>query len=330
MKRALLGLIICVLTLSFMPLWSFPKVPGVSGRWDFSCLGYRQDEFKFSIADPSGFPNVLNEVNWRDIHSFPFMTKGHITAWDHIYLQGAFDFAWIRRGRVRDSYFAGDNRTDEFARFEAIIPGGSLFDLSGGIGVNIFPWRRGIILAPLVGYSLNGQNLKISKATETIADDPANLGPICGLRVNYRSRWEGPWVGLDFSVKPTCYWMFEAGYQYHWARFRARGKWELTDCLDPNNFFVNNFWQDAHGSGMVVNFGTSYYFDETWGLGIYGNFQRWKTRPNGKNTSDICRSVNTLPADQQFRGTFPITCGTALNSVIWNSFMICLEFSAEF
>lgn len=329
MKRVLFGLLTCVLSLTTSPLWSFPKVKGVSGVWDFGA-GYRTDDLSFSIADPSGTPNVLSKVHFEDLQTFLAETHGHITAWDHIYLQGCFDWGWIRRGKVKDSNFLGNNETDEFAAFTALDRGGSVFDLSGGLGVNVFPWRSGIIFAPLIGYSLHGQNLRMSNGNQTIAPDPTTLGGFCGLKVNYDTRWEGPWIGFDFAAMASCDWRFEFGYQHHWARFRGACNWEVLDCTDPSIVFVNRFRQEAHGSGNIFNFGTSYYFDENWGLGFFGNFQRWRTRPGGRQYTNPCTAVNTLPANEQWVGTMPITCGTALNTVTWNSFMICFEITSEF
>lgn len=326
MLRTLLCLITCSSILFTERAMAMPVVQGVSGTVDFGG-GYRKDDLKFSIAGPTGTPDVLNEVQWEGLHIFQTDLRGTITAWDHVYLRGSTGWGWIMCGDVNDSYFGADGRTDELAHFNACIDNGTVFDISSGIGANIFPWRKGIVFAPLVGFSYHQQKLTIQDAIETIAPSPIFLGGIPGMMADYKATWRGPWLGFDFSFHPICDLRFSASYEYHWVCFRGKGDWTIYNPLTPGIFFVNEFVQCAHGVGQIGNVGLHYTFGQNWGFGFFVTTQRWST---SKGTNTTFKFLNTLPPANQLVGTFPITATTDLNHVIWHTFSVIFEADCEF
>lgn len=344
MQKAFLCLYTYVSFIS-LPLQAFIANPGISGSFDFG-PGYRRDNVHWSIAAPSGTPDVFTEVNWEALHIGQIMARGHLTAWDHLYIRGSADWGWVICGDNEVSYFAADDRKDEFSHFNCTANNGTVGDLSGGIGVNLFPWNRSIELAPLVGFSFHEQHLTMENGNQTIAPDPAVLGGIQGLKTKYRNRWRGPWLGVDFSMMVTCNLKIEASFEYHWVCYSARGEWRIRKCKHKHrgdttpsvsssssrhrrDLFLNKYTQDAHGRGLVGNCGISYTLSKGWGIGLYGQMGKWTTS-NGTNNSNLCRSFDNLDAAHQFVGTFPIISSTRLNRVTWYTTCVTFEFDALF
>lgn len=94
----------------------------------------------------------------------------------------------------------------------------------------------------------------------------------CGSHSKYNTRWNGPFIGFDFDYRFGCFceWDLFGTYEFHWAQYHAKGKWDLrTDLFDGFNHHAKN----AYGS--VFDIGIKWDFCDCWTLALKGEFQWW-------------------------------------------------------
>lgn len=280
--------------------------------WNYSAdaylsAGYRQDRLSWTIAAPSGSPNILSLLEWKDLRLWEIKGQFDVLLCNRIYIRGYADYGKICHGRNRDSDYDGDNKTLEFSRSVAKSDKGEVFDFSGGIGYqfNLSDWLclcdNQWTITPLVGYSYHEQHLRdydgvqvISEGFNEIGEEvPAGpLGPFPGLHSNYRAKWRGPWVGFDTSCEIFCNWKIFGSFEYHWAHYHGTGHWNLR----PE--FVKDFTQTTHnGHGYLVDIGTRYEFWCNWSAGIDFQYQ-WMRSGSGRDRIFFA----TGPEDTHFNG----------------------------
>lgn len=241
--RALLVLSISVFILS-MESQSVLAATEIQGGLALEA-GYRLDSLCWNIAgDSSGHnPDVLSELSWRHLQISQVKLSGSAEN-DRFasvglspYMRGTVGFGLIVNGRNQDSDYRGDDRTREFSRYNNSAGGGNVIDLSlAGGGKASFGVRR-YFLAPLLGFSYYGQNLRMRDGNKTLSDDPASLGPIPGLNSTYEAAWYGPWLGFDASAVVDQSWTLVAGIEWHLVSYRAVANWNLrSDLAHPKSF----------------------------------------------------------------------------------------------
>lgn len=264
--------------------------------------GYRQDELKWSIADPSGTPNVLSELEWKNIQSWEAKAQAHMLLIDIIYLRASADYGRIFNGHNRDSDYAGDNRTLEFSRSKATSNQGEVFDFSGGAGwhFDICLCESVLQLVPLIGYSYSEQHyrdhdgvLVINSGFSPLGDELplGDLGSFPGLHSNYRAKWRGPWIGVD-ALLPLCGYDLFATFEYHRTKYHGTAHWNLrTD-------FVRDFQQKAnHGYGFYASTGFKKPLTCGGFWGLTGSYT-WMKSGHGTDTTFFA----TGPETTRFNG----------------------------
>jgi hypothetical protein len=294
----------------------FPKIEAEIGL----SAGYREDEFDWNIAGNSSGnnPNILSELTWEDLQIFQVGVHAKTVIGRAFYLRGKFDYGWIFDGDNQDSDFAGDDRTLEWSRSNNNADDDDVLDASLGIGYQFRLAKDKCRVTPLVGYSYHEQNLRLTDGVQTVSEPglappgvtPPPLGPFGGLDSKYEAEWKGPWVGLDVSVRPTEKLTMMATFEYHWADYEAKAKWNLrTDLNQPKSFT-----HDADGEGVVASLGLAYAVVKKCSLNLTFNYQDWSTDPG---------TDKTFFAD----GT---TAKTRLNEVNWESYAVMLGVSYRF
>ena len=104
---------------------------------------------------------------------------------------------------------------------------------------------------------------------------PIPVGPFPGLNSTYETRWKGPWVGVDLSIRPSEKWFLFGSFEYHWADFNAEANWNLrSDLAHPKSFE-----QMADGNGIVLSLGCDYYIRHNVSLNLGLDYQDWSTDP---------------------------------------------------
>jgi hypothetical protein len=266
--------------------------------------GYRQDNLHWSIADPSGTPNILSELQWKNIQIAEVKGEARVLWIDLIYLRGSASYGRIFHGNNRDSDYAGDDKTLEFSRTKAKSDKGEVFDFSGGIGWQFeFPlWCSCLRLIPMFGYSYSEQHLRdrdgeilINSAFSELGDEiPLGpLGPFPGLHSNYRAKWRGAWLGVDAFYRLDCNVELFGTFEYHRLKYHGTGHWNLrTD-------FVSDFQHKAkHGHGFYASGGFKYLICTNMYAGLTGSY-RWMNSRHGTDTTYFVLGPETT----RFNGT---------------------------
>jgi len=250
-------------------------------------LGYRVDSLDWNIRAGGGGPNVLSELEWKnmDISQLRGELSGSNDA--EIYFRGQASYGWVWDGRNRDSDYAGDNRSLEFSRSSNSVDGSTVMDLSAGLGM-IFPagatdqWR----VIPMMGYSWHFQNLRMRDGNQQLSNlanlqiiNPGAvgvvpLGPFAGLNSTYDAKWYGPWLGadifLDLQTGGTVFVRMEA----HRVRYSAQANWNLRGDLA----YPVSFEHRADGWGQVLELGWHDTFSpHYWMWGVNIAVQSWST-----------------------------------------------------
>lgn len=319
----MLGRLLC-LGLAFWLGWS------ATASADYGCcgcdsrgrtwveLGYRQDDFHWSIAGPDNTPNVLSDLHWHKLHMLAASAFGWHSSPCLPYLRWAGIYSAVMRGSVVDRDFDADNKHLEFSRSKASCNRGSVVDLSGGLG---YPFIFDsvacghFLLAPVVGIGWIQQHLHMRGGRQLIATHcPADLGFIHCLRSEYRTHWWGPWAGVDMLWECGHRVALNGSYEYHWStRYSGRGDWNLR------HDFLGGFTHFARGHGWVARFGGEFAFDCFWLFSLDFIVQRWNTKRGTDRTN-----VRVLVVDGKGcpLGFEHVSVQTPFNGAHWDSFSI--------
>jgi hypothetical protein len=312
MKRRL---IVILMALIFSTLCSIGDLKAVEMEGDLELItGYRVDELDWNIAgNINGTnPNIVSELTWSDLESYQLKLGGKGTIDRVFYLRGSAAFGWVLSGEVQDSDYLGADRTQEFSRSINSADDSTVFDATLAVG---YPFKLAsdrFKLIPLVGFSYSEQNLTMKDGVQVISQPPQTqpIGPIAGLDSTYDTKWYGPWVGVDLSLKASDKIILFAGVEYHWADYKAEANWNLrSDLAHPKSFE-----HEADGTGFLITVGGDYVFARPWSLGLELNYQDWST------DAGIDRQFNS-------DGTIAVT---RLNEVNWESMAIMLRVTYRF
>ncbi len=250
--------------------------------------GFRKDYLDWSIAGNSSgtSPNILSEISWSDVDSYQVTFANRTRVGRNFYCRGQMSYASIHSGKVQDSDYNGDDRTDEYSRSISESNDDQLWDISAGAGY-AFPWlRERLLVAPLVGYSYHKQNFRITNGNQVISREvpgrssPAPLGPLSSeLNSTYQAAWMGPWLGCDVRYRldgrlpdrPSM--EFGLSLELHWADYHGEGNWNLrADLQHPVSFE-----HEAHGFGISISTEWLIRLAAQWELTVTMSHQNWTT-----------------------------------------------------
>lgn len=203
-----------------------------------------------------------------------------------------------------DYGYDGYGNEFEFAHSKSKAKG-HVYDAEIAVGYQ-FKWcDDSLAVTPLVGYSWHGQHIDDSHLRQNfyLAGDEFTVGENVsaarsyyydyssdsyfdsygsydssysygGRHSSYHTRWNGPFLGFDFDYRFGCGcewdWQIFGKYEFHWARYHAKAKWDLrTDLFD-------GFQQRAKNAyGNIFDIGVKWDFCECWTLAVKGEFQWW-------------------------------------------------------
>lgn len=247
--------------------------------------GLRTDELDWSIAG-NGI-NVLSELSWNDVESYQITIANRTRFKNNIYCRGAFNYAWIQDGTIRDSDYGQNDRTAEWSRSISESTGDEAWDISAGGGYAFFLLKDRLTLSPLLGLSYHKQNLRIKNGTQMLSgvnpfggSNPPPVGPLSSqLNSSYFARWFGPWIGCDLSYKPKMQapiyhsMEFRLSLELHWADYHGEGNWNLrSDLRHPISFE-----HDTTGFGIAISGQWLINLSEHWDLTFTASEQDWST-----------------------------------------------------
>ncbi|MFI0434695.1 MAG: hypothetical protein ACH350_03065 [Parachlamydiaceae bacterium] len=284
-------------------------------------VGYRQDKLEWKTSSDfdsssygadygKGLPvNLQSKLKWKDLQIWQIEAKGKYVTCDNIYLRANADYGWITSGKNTDSdyvtldrsddYFFGSNSGSglEFAKSKSKAKG-HVYDVKLALGYQFKMCDDSFAIAPLIGYSWNGQHIKDSHLKQNVYLDGIGLPDVqfvrsrssygsfseyCdsysssnsgGKHSKYNAHWRGPFLGFDFDYRFGCGceadWELFGTYEFHWARYHANGHWHLRpDLIDGFKHKAKNAY------GQVFDIGIKWDFCECWTLALKGEFQWW-------------------------------------------------------
>lgn len=286
--------------------------PRAEVNYDFGG-GYRYDNLKWSIAGSNGSPNILSELNWKDLQMAQVFGQIKI-ALGCVYFKVKGDYANIFHGKNQDSDYLESGRQFEFSRSYAKT-NGSAFDILGGVGVRFPFFCERLYLIPVGGYSDSEIDLHDRNGVQKISYfAPELVGPFAGLHSKYKAKWFGPWAGLDMEWRwYSCNLRILSSFEYHWADYRGRGHWNLRDD------FAGDIHHRSCGYGVVGMLGLQH---EVWcgfTVSLYGIAQHWHAN-QGRHWVKVFTG----------RGAQTEKIGTKLNEVNWNSYSVLLTIGYNF
>ncbi len=238
--------------------------------------GYRQDNFYWNVGgfedqfnDDEGFPEIATEVMWKDLNIWTVNGELEVITCGDVLLRAEGTWGKIYHGDVRDSDYAGEERTEEFSRIYAEASKGFVYDLSATIGYRYCYVEGSLFIIPMAGFSYSTQHLHMYDGELVINVDPTTglVGPIGDIEGSqtYKAQWRGPWIGLNLQWNVDyCFDVF-AEYQYHWTEFDGLGDGDLM----PE--YAGDFKQHAHGKGHLFKVGGEFNFHDGWILGLEPN-----------------------------------------------------------
>lgn len=222
------------------------------------------------------------------------------------------------RFNPNDSYDIANNGSSfEFARSKSKARG-NVYDARVAIGYQFKMCDDSFAVAPLVGYSWHGQHIRDRHLkqnfyldNETIVDlDVAraresgssyypsfseysssssdSYGSYGGKHSKYHTRWNGPFIGFDFDYRFGCGceadWELFGTYEFHWAEFHAKARWNLRqDLFDGFHHRAKNAY------GHIFDIGIKWDFCECWTVALKGEFQ-WFWANHGRDRAKIAEA----------------------------------------
>jgi len=308
-------------------------------------VGYRQDELSWHTCGCTFDPHI----KYEKINIWEIGLTGKYVTCDNIYVRGYADYGWITGGRRTETdyefqtgqEFVSSCSSSSFTEGSAFVENdaykdsvkGNVYDVSIALGYQ-FRWcDDSFAVSPIVGYSWDGQHLKGKANQDCFFSDDSVMKSSCSSysypssysscsssssssdsnSAFYRTRWNGPFIGVDLEYALWCDWTVFAGYEYHWARFHASSK------TGNNTKFTQNA-SNANGQNVFV--GTSYDFCDCWTLALIGEFGYWTTKGG--------HSTQTLASFDVDCDNIRTQSRTKLKEVKWETASISMDLGYTF
>lgn len=327
-------------------------------------VGYRWDQLKTkSSFEPGGFeplvPNATKtELKWDNLGIWQINIFGKYVTCDNIYLRGKADFGWVVNGKnhiktkVGEALFSSDQTsfsTADNADFVTIaqfddhhkMHKGHVYDASLAIGYQFRLCDDSFAIAPVVGYGWNGQHLKLGRSnsssgssstfvTSTSTDfttaTSSSSSSSSSNHNKFNTRWNGPFVGLDFDYRFYCDWSVFAAYEFHWAEYHAHGEllnFDVVEASSSDFGLFNGFTQHARRAyGNLFDIGLKWDFCDNWTVSLLGEFQWWcANKGHEKRETFFLKSGNV---------ELTSFVKTPMHGVRWNSSSVTLNLGMVF
>lgn len=304
---------------------------GYDGQWDLGA-GYRHDEFDWSFQGTDGFPNVLAEINWEDQHIFEVFTRYILTGWDSIYLRVQGSLGWIIQSEPVYSLYGNNDRRDLLVRENTCRSGNTVGDIKAAIGFHISCYKGLVDFAPVAGWNYAVLNYRY-RDPHVEKDFEFRDGCLENLRVRYRPRWNGGFVGLDNIWHIFNCLTLNLNAEAHWAAYRARGNWtwEQPPYQVPfggtQQYYIERWHDCSNGWGTLFQASLVYRTCQNWCIGFMGGFQNWNTRRGHHIVKDVLQNFNS-----NFDGLVNLPPGDncIMNPIHWRSYWIWYTIQCKF
>jgi len=275
-------------------------------------VGYRNDKLSWehhasetAEQNPSA---VITKQQWKNVNIWQIGANFKYVTCDNLYLRAAADYGWVTSGKVThydyvsansssssssssgDSLLFADNQCP-FDNFSHKANKGHVYDADIAVGYEFKMCDDGLSLAPVVGYSWNGQhfgkgsnNGSSSSSSSSSSISNVVVAALASSDVSgngsdgkFHARWNGPFLGLDLNYKMWCDWAVFGSYEFHWARYNAKVS------QFGSSLYNDRFTQRAkNGHGQVASIGVKYDFCECWTVSLVGEWS-WFRAEKGRS-----------------------------------------------
>lgn len=320
--------------------------------------GYREDWIKFHIGGENRHHKNFSQVEWRELKIAQISGSINYSTYHHYYMRASGDYGRIVDGAgtvsnkwtvhqptqggdkhhhlLQDRGTSGQNSSlmqlqstnhshhhhrHEFSKQSADADMGYVCDLSGGLGWKVISGGARSWVAGLIGYSYERQSLKLKNFKQT--RDTLNLivpEALNSVHGSYRTRWVGPFVGIDFLGKVECDVTIFGSAEWHVCDYRGEGTWQRHPA------YKAEIRHHARGYGAVATLGFDWAPWDHWGFGLIANYQQWSTRKgrNHSTTNSLLFPSSQLPL------SFPVAEKSRLYRVKWISYSFQLTTTYRF
>lgn len=261
--------------------------------------GFRKDYLEWSIAGPDQDPNILSQLQWKDLRIAQLGGTISYVSCRNYAIRLEADYGRIYHGHVVDADYASDDKQDMFLLSDNKAGKGHVYDLSAAAGYRVTSTCARFVATPLIGYSQHAQYLHLYDGHQLFPFDIR----FPGLNSTYSTRWYGPWIGIDFEARvERCAFLF-GGFEWHMLAYRGHGRWNLREDLGP-------FYHKAYGMGWVGTLGGKWEIWNNWSIGVVGSYRNFRTRHGHENV------VFNDPEDG------PVYVRTRFNQAKWRTYSV--------
>ncbi|NCD70780.1 hypothetical protein [Mucilaginibacter agri] len=249
--------------------------------------GYQNENFHWSIAGnlQGQNPNVYSELKWRDLKGTLLTANINANVWGALYVTGGYSRSFIHSGKVNDTDYSGDNRTNPVYNQNFDDNKGYSDYWNVGLAYQLFKHSK-LSLRPEAGYAQSRQFLYLLDLS----------GLYRNLNSTYATKWKGPYIKLDaqWHISPEL--SLDAAAQYTQADYKAAADWNLiTQFSHPVSYT-----HTANGYGIDANAFITYHFTHFLAVNLGGSYFNWETG----NGTDRLYLANGQTNDTQMNGAY--------------------------
>lgn len=261
--------------------------------------GYRRDNLSWRSNYPSNNPFFSTSTRFKDLDIFQLGLEGRTTLGCNFYIRGNAYWGWILDGdynRSISTYFSPDYSSSGYNdpnlkiglsdHRTTVIDDKYVFGILGGVGYPFYFCDCSLILAPVIGYSYDEQNIRVDDEGFNLTESDgcvfaASTGQHRCCRETFISRWYGGFVGLDFNYRPwnECFNVY-AEVEYHFGHFRGKRSHNPEVNYEQRNPSSKN------ATGWAFEIGADYDLSECWAVGLNVRFQGWNASRHHHYNSD--------------------------------------------
>jgi hypothetical protein len=227
------------------------------------------EDFRWSIAGniEGNSPNIYSELIWKDLKGTPFKLDAQWNFWKSFMLRTRVSRLNITSGKVTDSDYEGDNRTQPVFDVTVESNVGSITSFTAEAGYRILKGEK-FQLDGYAGYSATQQHLFLL--------DPKGLFDN-RLRSTYEPSWKGVLVSVDANLFLSKVISISPHATYHQVNYESTANWNLID----NFQHPESFKHTAKGYGIEGTIQVQIHLNDDFGFFLASTYSEWKT---GKGT----------------------------------------------
>jgi hypothetical protein len=291
-------------------------------------FGYRTDELKWKtqVGSVVGLDGVQSHLKWKNLNIWQVEAKGEYVTCDNIYLRATGDYGWIVSGKNKYSTTIGSESPVEVAHSKTR---GHVYDVDVAIGYQFKLCDDSFAVTPVVGYSWKAQHLKHRHwnfggvtvdtpiaSSSSSSDDDSSSSSSGAKHGRLNTRWNGPFVGVDFDYRIDCEWSLFLGYEFHFAKYHARAPWNVDSSL------VHGFNHRAKRAyGHDLDFGVKWDVSD-WTIALKGGLQFFHAK-RGRQRA-LVSEIEIVGVDTKTYGSIP------LRHVKWGSASVSVDVGMAF